>query len=191
MWPRHSLTTPATSWRRLASPGRHNVSLRRTFPKLLAWSVRPVSRFPIVSALTPPCNACTRSRLSILRTDGIGFLRRSGRDAPVLGISLLGATRSARAERGNGRSGRGDAQVGDFSRPRMRQDNALLIRLHALGRAPLRNYFETSLSSTAVPPRLLLMSAASMKANISRISSGFTGDTRVWKNFTISTTSGR
>ncbi len=52
------------------------------------------------------------------------------------------------------------------------------------------NHFMISLSGTAAPPRALLTSAASMKANISSVSSGLTGATRVLKNFAISTSNG-
>ena len=48
----------------------------------------------------------------------------------------------------------------------------------------------TSLIFTGCPPCRLLSSAASMKANISIVSSGGTGAMPVWKNFTISRTSG-
>ena len=51
-------------------------------------------------------------------------------------------------------------------------------------------YWVTSRSGTAAPPRPLLRSAASIKANISSVSSGFTGGTRVRKNLAISASSG-
>ena len=50
--------------------------------------------------------------------------------------------------------------------------------------------FITSAIETGAPPRRLLSSAASMKAMISTVSSGVTGATRVWKNFTTSFSSG-
>jgi hypothetical protein len=61
------------------------------------------------------------------------------------------------------------------------------------GRAgPQRGWFAfiTSAIETGAPPRRLLSSAASMKAMISTVSSGVTGATRVWKNFTTSFSSG-
>jgi hypothetical protein len=48
----------------------------------------------------------------------------------------------------------------------------------------------TSLSATDTPCRDLLMSAASMKAMISKVSFGSTGGTPVRKNLAISTSSG-
>jgi hypothetical protein len=51
-------------------------------------------------------------------------------------------------------------------------------------------YFMTSLSATDAPFRDLLMSAASMKAMISKVSFGSTGGTPVRKNLAISTSSG-
>src|SRR5688572_17622599 len=51
-------------------------------------------------------------------------------------------------------------------------------------------FFITSAIRTGGPPCLLLSSAASIKANISIVSSGFTGGTPLWKNFIISTTRG-
>ena len=52
----------------------------------------------------------------------------------------------------------------------------------------LRFHYFISSSRTVRPPSFLLTSAASMKARTSIDSSGETGGTPVWKNFTISTT---
>lgn len=53
----------------------------------------------------------------------------------------------------------------------------------------IRTYF-MSIIRTSAPFRRLLSSAAVMKVKISMVSSGFTGAIPVWKNLTISTTSG-
>ena len=55
---------------------------------------------------------------------------------------------------------------------------------------PLRAFCMTLSIVTGVPPCRLLSSAASMKANISIVSSALTGGLPVRKNLAISTTSG-